>query len=186
MDDCKGVSLGRSGSKGEGEVEGVDRLGSGGVSGGLLLPFEMVSWTALENVSARTLGPSRMMLSMEQVGRESAHGIGEMIVPWEWSYMDTDIVASVCSSIVACAAEREEVREYVELSAKLFIGIGQRCGCARMRMRMQKGRRTKGEKKGQQQNEGEVTQEAERGAEGMEGRQKVESRGMSKLLCGLL
>ena len=102
-------------------MQGVDGLSSGGVSDGSPLPLEMVSWTALENVSARTLGPSRMMLSMEQVGRESALGIGEMIVPWEWSYMDTDIVASVCSSIVACAAEQEEeVREYVEL---LTIGI---------------------------------------------------------------
>ena len=100
----------------------VDGLGLGAVSDGPLLLFEMVSWTALENVSARTLGPSRMMLSMEQVGRESALGIGEMIVPWEWSYMDTDIVASVCSSIVACAAEQEEeVRKCVEL---LTIGIG--------------------------------------------------------------
>ena len=144
--DCKGVSLGRSGSKGDGEVEGVDGLGSGGVSGGPLLPFEMVSWTALGNVNARGVGPSRVMSSMEWwVGKESARGVGERIAPWEWSYMDMDIVASVCSSIVACAAEREEeVRECIELLAKLFIGIGQQCRCARMRM--QKGRRTKGGK----------------------------------------
>ena len=78
MDDCKGVSLGRSGSKGEGEVEGVDGLGSGGVSGGpLLLLFEMVSWTALGNVNACGLGPSRMMSSMEWwVGKESVRGVG--------------------------------------------------------------------------------------------------------------
>ena len=139
--DCKGVPLGRFGSKGEGEVEGADGLGSGGVSGGPLLPFKMVSWTALGNVNARGVGPSRVMSSMEWwVGKESACGVGERIVRWEWSYIDTDIVASVCSSIVACAAEREgEVCECVELLAKLFIGIGQQCGCARMQM--QKGRR---------------------------------------------
>ena len=75
VDDCKGVSLGRSGSKGEGEVEGVDGLGSGGVSGWPLLPFEMVSWTALGNVNARGVGPSRVMSSMEWwVGKESARG----------------------------------------------------------------------------------------------------------------
>ena len=60
-----GVSLGRSGSKGEGEVEGVDGLGSGGVSGGPLLPFDMVACTALGNVNARGVGPSRVMSSME-------------------------------------------------------------------------------------------------------------------------
>ena len=121
----QGVSLGRSGSKGEGEVEGVDGLGSGGVSGGPLLPFEMVSWTALGNINARGVGPSRVMSSMEWwVGKESARGVGERIAPWEWSYID--IVASVCSSIVACAAEQEDVRELLK---KLF-GIGQQCRCA--------------------------------------------------------
>ena len=34
VDDFKGVSPGRSGSKGEGEVDGVDGLGSGEVRGG--------------------------------------------------------------------------------------------------------------------------------------------------------
>ena len=37
MDGCKGVSVGRSGLKREGEVEGIDRLSSRGVSGGPLL-----------------------------------------------------------------------------------------------------------------------------------------------------
>ena len=73
--DCKGVSLGRFGSKGEGEVEGADGLGSGGVSGGPLLPFKMVSWTAPGNVNARGVGPSRVTSSMEWwVGKESARG----------------------------------------------------------------------------------------------------------------
>ena len=31
--DCKGVFLGRSGLKGEGKMEGVDRLGLGSVNG---------------------------------------------------------------------------------------------------------------------------------------------------------
>ena len=58
----------RSGSKGEGEVEGVDGLSSGGVSGGPLLPFDMVACTALGNVNARGVGPSRVMSSMEWAG----------------------------------------------------------------------------------------------------------------------
>ena len=37
--------------------------------------------------------------------------------------------ARVYSSIVACAVEREEVRECMELLKKSF-GIGQQCGCA--------------------------------------------------------
>ena len=39
--------------------------------------------------------------------KSNTYSIGEMAIPYEWSYMD--IVASVRSSIVACAAEREEV-----------------------------------------------------------------------------
>ena len=76
------------------------------VSGGPLLPFDMVACTALGNVNTRRVGPSRMVSSMEWAGKESAHGVGERMAPWEWSYMD--IVADACSSI-ACAAEREEV-----------------------------------------------------------------------------
>ena len=60
-------------------------------------------------------------------GKESARGVVERIVPWKWSYMD--IVTGVCSSIAAYAAEREEVRECVEVLKSLF-GIGQQCGCA--------------------------------------------------------
>ena len=42
------------------------------------------------------------------VGKESARGVGERIAPEEWSYMD--IVTGKCSPIVACVAEREDVR----------------------------------------------------------------------------
>ena len=142
----------------------VDGLGLGAVSDGPLLLFEMVSCTALGNVSARPLGPSRMMSSVGQVGRGSAHWIGEMIAPWEWPYMDTGIVACVCSSIAACAAEQEEVCECIKLLAKLFIGIGQQCGCTNANAN----RKAKKRKK-EDNNEGEATQQAE----GVEGRQKV-------------
>ena len=56
----QGVSLGRPGSKGKGEADRVDRLGSGKVSGS----HEMVSWTALGNGNARGVGPSRVMSTM--------------------------------------------------------------------------------------------------------------------------
>ena len=40
-----------------------------------------------------------------------------------------DMVASVCSSIVACAAEwKKYVNTYMEILKKSF-GIGQQCGC---------------------------------------------------------
>ncbi|EJC97496.1 uncharacterized protein FOMMEDRAFT_24397, partial [Fomitiporia mediterranea MF3/22] len=75
--------------------------------------------------------------SMEwQVGKESMRGVRERIAPWEWLYID--IVASVCSLIVACAAEREEVCKCMELLKKSF-GIGNNTDA---RMRIQKGMQT--------------------------------------------
>ena len=78
--DCKGASLGRSGSKGEGEVEDVDGLGSGGVSGGTggpLLPFDMVSLAVMKNVNAPRVDLSRVMSNVEWVGKKSAYSVGE-------------------------------------------------------------------------------------------------------------
>ena len=106
-------------------MEGVDGLSLGGWSGLSLLSFAVVSSVALRNVNARRVDLSKVMLSMEWVEKASAYGVRDRLAPWEWSYMD--IVASVCSSIGACAAERE-VRECMELLKKSF-GIDQQCGC---------------------------------------------------------
>ena len=54
------------------------------------------------------------------------YGVRERVALWKCLYMD--VVASVRSSTVACAAEREEVRECLELLEKSF-GVGQQCGC---------------------------------------------------------
>ena len=90
--------------------------------------IQKVSWKALGNIYAHSMGPSRVMSSMGWwVGKETVHGVEERIVPEEWSYMD--IVARMYSLIVASVAEREEVRECMELLKKSF-GIGQQCGCA--------------------------------------------------------
>ncbi|EJC99661.1 uncharacterized protein FOMMEDRAFT_160087 [Fomitiporia mediterranea MF3/22] len=74
-----------------------------------------------------------------------------------------DVVTSRYSSSVACAAEREVVRECMELLKKSF-GIGQQCGCANANAK-----RKASVKK--EDNEGGATQDAEQGAGGMEGRQ---------------
>ncbi|EJC97408.1 uncharacterized protein FOMMEDRAFT_163526 [Fomitiporia mediterranea MF3/22] len=114
VDDFEGVSLGRSGSKGEDEVGSAGGLGSGE--------------TALGNINVHGVGPSRVMSSIGWwEGKESVQGVRERIAPEEWSYMD--IVASAYSPIVACVAEREEVRKCMELLKKSF-GIGQQRGCA--------------------------------------------------------
>ncbi|EJC98790.1 uncharacterized protein FOMMEDRAFT_161625 [Fomitiporia mediterranea MF3/22] len=70
------VSLGRSGTKGDGKVEGVDGLNLDRCEEWPLLPlFEMVSWTVLGIVNARSVGPSRVFSGMEWwVWKESACG----------------------------------------------------------------------------------------------------------------
>ena len=65
--------------------------------------------------------------------KSKTYSIGEMAIPYEWSYMD--IVASVCLSIVACTVEREEVCRCMELLKKSF-SIGQQRGCAIAKAKM--------------------------------------------------
>ena len=106
------------------------------------------------------------------MGKESVCGVKGRIAPEEWSYMD--IVVSVCSPIVACIAEREEVRKCVELLNQSF-SIGQQCGCVN-----ECKKESKHNKK--EDNEGEAMQEVEQGAGGMKGRQEVGRRGMSTIV----
>ncbi|EJD04705.1 uncharacterized protein FOMMEDRAFT_153777 [Fomitiporia mediterranea MF3/22] len=70
-------------------------------------------------------------------------------------YEGVEHYARVCSSIVACAAEQEEEREYMELLKKSF-SIGQQCGSANAnakRKRNVKKRRITKERQRKQQNE---------------------------------
>ena len=105
---CKGVFLRRYGSNGEGEAESVDGLSSEGVSGRPLLLLEIVSWIALRNVNMHAVDLSRVISSMEWVGRKRAYGVRERVTLWKWLYIDVD--ARALSPIVACTAEQEEVR----------------------------------------------------------------------------
>ncbi|EJC99946.1 uncharacterized protein FOMMEDRAFT_159523 [Fomitiporia mediterranea MF3/22] len=140
--DCKSVSLGRSGTKGDGKVEGVD---------GLNLDR---SWNG-------------------GWGRRVRAGVGERIVPWEWSYMD--IVASVCSSIAACAAEREECMELLKKS----FSVGQQCGCVNANSNRKASVKQEGQRRRGNTNGG-----ARSGRDGRDERQKDGRRWMSNYCAG--
>ncbi|EJD00636.1 uncharacterized protein FOMMEDRAFT_159400 [Fomitiporia mediterranea MF3/22] len=82
-----------------------------------------------------------------------------------------DIVVSFCLSIVACAAEREEVRKCIELLKKLINN-------ADARMRMQK----EGKREEKEDNEGEATQ----GVEERKEDKNVERRGDGVVSWGVV
>ncbi|EJD00272.1 uncharacterized protein FOMMEDRAFT_159971 [Fomitiporia mediterranea MF3/22] len=87
---------------------------------------------------------------MEWVRRERVYGVRERVSLWKWSYMD--VVASVRSSIVACAAEREECMELLKKS----FSVGQQCGCANANAKKEgerKKRRTTKERQRKQRSE---------------------------------
>ena len=104
------------------------------MSGRPLLVFDRVDIvlsTVLRNVNARGVGPLRVMSSMEWWGSWREDCALRVIVHGRCRER-----ARVCSSIVACAVEREEVRECMETK-----GGRQRSGNARGKAKSGRGGR---------------------------------------------
>ncbi|EJC97635.1 uncharacterized protein FOMMEDRAFT_162658 [Fomitiporia mediterranea MF3/22] len=86
--------------------------------------------------------------------------------------------ARMCSSIVACAAEQEEEREYMELLKNSF-GIGQQCGSANANAKRKASIKQEGQRR-----RGNASGGARSGRDGRDERQKVGRRWMSNYCAG--